>query len=141
MKIQRIILLLLVSICCVAGAQTTNVQFQAIPFRHAVFVSGGHSVAGTFMLSFCFTNVSKSVINPDPLLEKSSLKINGTEMASWPLTVSNGPRDARWTSLSAGDHLEFAYAMGEPDFKPHGVYDVVWVVQGQASKPFKIEVK
>ena len=136
MKIQHIIPLLLLAICCTVHAQSTNA-----PFRHAVFVSSGHTVTGTFMLSFCFTNVSKSVINPEPLLEKSSLRVNGKEVDSWPLSISNGLRDSRWESLPPGDHLEFAYAMGEPDFKPHGVYDVVWVVQGQASKPFKIEVK
>ena len=69
------------------------------------------------------------------------MKVNGKEVANWPLTVSNGPRDSRWTALPAGERLEFAYAMGEPDFRPHGVYDVVWVVQGQVSRPFRIEVK
>src|SRR6266481_9282181 len=141
MKIQHIIPLLLLSICCAVQAQTTNAQVQSSPFKHAVFVSGGHSVTGTFTLSFCFTNVSKSVINPKPLLEASSLKLNGKGMADWPLTISNGPRDSRWTALPAGGHLEFAYAMGEPDFRPHRVYDVVWLVQGQASRPFRIEVK
>ena len=141
MKIRYIIPLLLLSICCTVRAQSTNAPVQSSPFRHAVFVSGGHSVTGTFMLSFCFTNVSKSAINPKPLLEESSLKVNGKEVADWPLSISNGPRDSRWTSLPAGDHLEFAYAMGEPDFRPHGVYDVVWIVQGQVSKTFKIETK
>lgn len=141
MKIPHIIPLLLLSICGIVRAQTTNVQVQSSPFKHAVFVSGGHSVTGTFMMSFCFTNVSKSVINPKPLLEGSSLKINGKELAHWPLTISNGPRDSRWAALPAGEHLEFAYAMGEPDFRAQGAYDVVWVVQGQASRPFRIKVK
>ena len=141
MRIQHILPLLLFSICCTVRAQTTNAQVQPSPFRQAVFVSGGHSVTSTFMLSFCFTNVSKSVINPKPLLEGSSLKVNGKEVAGWPLTISNGPRDPRWTALPAGERLEFAYAMGEPDFRPHGVYDIVWVVQGQASRPFRIQVK
>ncbi len=143
MKIQHIIPLLLLSICCAVHAQPTSAQVQSSPFKHAVFISGGHSVTGTFMLSlsFCFTNVSKSVINPKPLLEGSSLKVNGKEVAGWPLRISNGPRDSRWTALPAGEHLEFGYEMGEPDFRPHGVYDVVWVVQGQASRPFRIQVK
>jgi hypothetical protein len=141
MKIQHIIPLLLFSICCTVRAQTTNAQVQSSFFRHAVFASGGHSVTGTFMLDFCFTNISKSAINPKPLLEESSLKINGKEMANWPLDISNGPRDSRWESLPPGDHLEFCYAMGAPDFTSHGVYDVVWIVQGHASKPFRIEVK
>src|SRR5215831_3699531 len=106
MKIQQIIPLLLLSTCCTVRAQTTNGQVQSSPFKHAVFVSGGHSVTGTFMLSFCFTNVSKSVINPKPLLEGSSLKVNGKEVAHWPLTIGNGPRDPRWTALPTGDHLE-----------------------------------
>ena len=141
MKIQHIIPLLLLSICCTVHAQPTSAQVQSSPFKHAVFISGGHSVTGTFMLSFCLTNVSKSVINPKPLLEGSSLKVNGKEVAHWPLTISNGPRDSRWTALPAGEHLEFAYAMGEPDFRPQGAYDVVWVIQGQASRPFRIKVK
>jgi hypothetical protein len=31
--------------------------------------------------------------------------------------------------------------MGAPDFSAPGTYDVVWVVQGQASEPFRIEVE
>jgi hypothetical protein len=67
--------------------------------------------------------------------------VNGKELAHWPLTINNGPRDDRWTSLPTGDHLEFTYAMGAPDFSAPGTYDVVWVVQGHASKPFRIEVQ
>jgi hypothetical protein len=109
------------------------------PFEHRVFAPDGHSVAGTFMLCFSLTNVSASAINP--LVTESSLRVNGKELASWPFTIANGPRDDRWESLPPGDHLEFCYAMGAPPFTSHGVYDVVWLVQGRASKPFRIEVK
>jgi hypothetical protein len=74
------------------------------------------------------------------MIGESSLKANGKEVANWELTINNGPRDNRWNSLPAGDHLEFTYAMGAPDFRAPGTYDVVWVVQGHASKPFRIEV-
>jgi hypothetical protein len=101
-------------------------------------VGSGHTVTGTFALNFRFTNVSASAINP--MIGESFLKVNGKEVVNWELTINNGPRDNRWTSLPAGDHLEFTYAMGAPDFSAPGTYDVVWVVQGHESKPFRIEV-
>jgi hypothetical protein len=107
-----------------------------------VSASTGHIMtvaqSGTMMLMFALTNISSSTLNPRT--KESVLKINGVEPADWPLTIANGPRDARWEALPPGDKLEFGYAMGD-HFQSPGIYDVVWVVDGQASPACRIEVR
>ena len=111
-------------------------------FEHSMFAPVGDLVSmadvKTFSLCFALTNVSASAINP--LVTESMLKVNGKEMKDWPFIVANGPRDSRWKSLPPGGHLSFGYAMGDYFASP-GIYDVVWIIDGHASKPFRIEVK
>jgi len=128
--------LLAAAIIVVAGCATHH--DGPCPFELSVFAPAGHSVSGTFMLCFSLTNVSTAAINP--MIAKSTLKVNGKELAGWPVTIGNGPRDSRWEQLPPGDHMDFCFAVGPPDFTPHGVYDVVWIVQRCASRPFRIEV-
>ncbi len=128
------------AVSLLARPQTTN---MTRPFEHGLSCSVTNLItapeAKKLELSFAVTNTSASAINPTPWLTASVLTVNGKPMTDWPLTVANGPRDSKWTSLPAGDQLSFGYAMGE-HFTSPGVYTVVWIVEGCASKPLTISI-
>jgi hypothetical protein len=77
----------------------------------------------SFVIYFALVNDSDKTINPD--LDSSRLLVNGKELKDWPFIVSQGPRDARWQALPAGDYLSFAYAMGRYFDEP-ATFKVAW---------------
>jgi hypothetical protein len=91
----------------------------------------------TFMLSFGMVNDGNKPV--DPKVSSWRLNINGKDHPDSAFTFANGPRDARWKSLPAGDRLQFAYAMGDW-FKERGIYRVVWRGEGFESSPVVFRV-
>lgn len=71
--------LLAAAIIVVAGCATHH--DGPCPFELSVFAPAGHSVSGTFMLCFSLTNVSTAAINP--MIAKSTLKVNGKEFSDF----------------------------------------------------------
>src|SRR5262245_27648963 len=80
-----------------------------------------------FVVYLALVNDGDMVVNPD--LGSSQLIVNGKELKDWPFIVGQGPRDARWEALPAGDYLSFAYALGER-FEEPGTYKVSWKGKG-----------
>ncbi len=77
----------------------------------------------TFNVTFALANDTDHPIDPD--VSSWRLVIKGEEYPDSQFVFGNGPRDARWTSLPAGDHLLFGYALGDL-FKTPGTYTLMW---------------
>ena len=89
------------------------------------------------VMSFSLVNDGTKVV--DPKVESWRLVINGGEAADSGFIFGNGPRDARWKALPAGDSLRFAYAMGRY-FKEPGIYRVSWKGEGFETLPIEFRV-
>jgi hypothetical protein len=99
--------------------------WASISVSHPVFVKGVASEP--FMIHFALVNDGDKPVNPD--LGSSQLLVNGKKLKDWQFIVSQGPRDARWQALPAGDYLAFGYALGK-HFEEPGTYKVSWKSQG-----------
>jgi len=71
------------------------------------------------MVHFALVNDGQRPI--DPAVGSWRLNINGKDHPDSQLMFGNGPRDDRWESLPAGEHLSFAYATGDW-FEEPGIY-------------------
>jgi hypothetical protein len=77
----------------------------------------------------------------DPVLDRSVLLVDGSPYTDWSLTLGNGPRDARWHALPAGQTLEFAYAMGDSLFHTRGTHVLVLRTPRGDSAPVRVDVR
>jgi hypothetical protein len=92
---------------------------------------------GRLMLYFAMVNDGDKPV--DPKVSSWRLNINGSDHPDSEFTFANGPRDARWKSLPAGDRLQFGYALGGW-FKEPGIYRVTWKGDGFESAPVVFRV-
>ena len=67
----------------------------------------------------------------DPKIAESHLVINGKELADSDVILGNAPKDSRLSALPPGDHLQFAFALGEFLNEP-GIYRVSWKGTGSS---------
>ena len=91
----------------------------------------------TFSVTFALANDTNHAI--DPQVASWRLVINGEEYPDSQFLFGNGPRDARWESLPAGDYLLFGYALGDL-FKTPGTYSVMWRGKDFESPPVTFRV-
>jgi hypothetical protein len=91
-----------------------------------------------FQLEIRVTNLRAATVAPG--LEASELRVNGKPYPDWPFVISQGPRDGRWQSLPAGDHLEFGYALQDRLFRKPGTYVLELQAGSSASPPLAIDV-
>jgi hypothetical protein len=94
--------------------------WAALGVNHVVFRRGEVK-----RLNVEFTLVNDGEVTIDPKIAESRIVVNGKELADSGLILGNGPRDARFTALPPGDHLQFGYALGD-DFQEPGLYRVSW---------------
>jgi RNA polymerase sigma factor (sigma-70 family) len=107
--------------------------WAAITVNKSVFREGQ-----TYDLQILFTLVNDGKEVVDPRIGVSWLVVNGKELKASATLFGNGPRDTRFATLPAGNHLEFSRAPvpfrvppAKPDplgkhFEKPGVYRVVW---------------
>jgi hypothetical protein len=133
--VMRTVLLTLV-VCLLPGvaraddpakAEKPSKVWAGIGVGQPLFVQGEKAVEGPFQINFTLVNDGDAAIDPE--IGSSRLLVNGKELKDWAFIVGQGPRDDRWKSLPAGDHISFGYAMGEY-FNEPGVYKVSWKGKG-----------
>jgi hypothetical protein len=94
--------------------------WAALGVNHVVFRRG--ELKG---LTIEFTLVNDGEVTIDPKIVESRIVVQGKELADSALFLGNGPRDARFAALPPGEHLSFAYSLGD-HFKEPGIYRVSW---------------
>jgi hypothetical protein len=86
-----------------------------------------------------FTLVNDGPNAIDPRLGDSRILVNGKELADSVVIFANAPKDARFSALPPGDHLQFLFALGDY-FKEPGIYRVSWQGRGFQSAEIVIRV-
>jgi hypothetical protein len=109
------------TICCGApGKPKAGEVWSALTVSEPIVIAGKLE---TFHVTFALANDTDHPIQPN--VSSWKLIVNGEECPDSQMIFGNGPRDARWESLPAGDHLLFSYALGD-QFKTPGTYTLMW---------------
>ncbi|MBL8082499.1 MAG: hypothetical protein JNN26_07805 [Candidatus Obscuribacter sp.] len=87
-------------------------------------------------VKFSLKNPGK--VSVDPVLTQTELVIDGKPFEQSALLFGNGPRDARFSSLPAGDTLDFSYAIGYY-FRKAGEHTLLW--RGPGFEPVQIKFR
>lgn len=77
-------------------------------------------------------------VSVDPALAQTELVIDGKPFEQSAQLFGNGPRDARFTGLPAGDTIDFSYAIGYY-FRRAGEHTLLW--RGQGFEPVQIKFR
>jgi len=87
-------------------------------------------------VKFSLKNPGK--VSVDPVLTQTELVIDGKPFEQSALLFGNGPRDARFSSLPAGDTIDFSYAIGYY-FRKAGEHTLLW--RGPGFEPVQIKFR
>ena len=85
-----------------------------------------------------FSLKNQGKVSVDPALTQTELVIDGKPFEQSAQLFGNGPRDARFTCLPAGDTIDFSYAIGYY-FRQAGEHTLLW--RGQGFEPVQIKFR
>jgi hypothetical protein len=124
----------LLQLASAASNQVPPKLWAAISVSDPLFQKGW-----TKDLMIHFTLVNDGTDSVGPKVGSWRLVVNGEELEDSNFIFANGPRDARWTELPAGESLRFGYAL-EKYFSEPGVYRVSWRGEGFETLPIEFRV-
>ncbi|MBI5173991.1 MAG: hypothetical protein HY986_14005 [Candidatus Melainabacteria bacterium] len=85
-----------------------------------------------------FSLKNKGRVTVDPVLTQTELVIDGKPFEQSAQLFGNGPRDARFSSLPAGETIDFSYAIGYYFRKP-GEHTLLW--RGPGFEPVQLKFR